>query len=150
MPELYETVPVEASPPVHGPMLALEQALAIAQARDTWDVHDDLCDCVYQRIGYWFNPYIGETTEIRLCCVWAELEKQYPQHFRHTKQEPAEWDGEADMPKSVFHRQLANHLGVSISKARSFNMEPPKGRPIAEKPKLLLPWSGEWLEVELG
>ena len=25
-----------------------------------WEYHDDLCDCTYQRIGFWTNPYIGE------------------------------------------------------------------------------------------
>ena len=131
-------------------MIALEQALAIINAQDTWNVNDDLCDCVYQRIGYWNNPYIGETLEIRLCCVWAEFEKQWPQFFRRTQIEPAAWDGETDMPRSIHNRQLAALHGLSVSQARDLNLEVPKGKPREPRPIFLLPWSGEWLAVELG
>lgn len=131
-------------------MQALEQAIEIIQAQETWSVQDDLCDCVYQRIGYWFNPYIGETLETRLCCVWAKFEAQWPELFHRSKQEPAVWNGETTMPKSIWHRQLSAHLGVSVSEARSFNMEPPKGQPHVEKPAFYLPWSGDYIEVRLG
>lgn len=131
-------------------MLALEQALEIIQAQETWNVNDDLCDCTYQRIGYWNNPYIGETLEVRLCCVWAELEKQWPQFFRRTQIEPAKWNGEADMPRSIYHRQLAKLNGMSVSEAREMGLDPPQGRPRQPKPLFYLPWSGEYLEVTLG
>jgi len=131
-------------------MLALEEALAIADAQEVWDVQDDLCECVYQRIGYWFNPYIGETLETRLCCVWAKFEQQWPELFRRTKQEPAEWNGESQMPKAIWHRQLANHLGVSVAEARTLGLVPPSGKPRVEKPRIFLPWSGEYMEVVLG
>lgn len=131
-------------------MLVLEEAIQIIAAQETWDVQDDLCDCTYQRIGYWNNPYIGETYEIRLCCVWAEFEKQYPQFFKRTQIEPAEWNGETDMPKSIYHRQLAKLHDISVSDARLIASEPPKGRPRAEKPVIYLPWGGEFMEVVLG
>lgn len=131
-------------------MIALEEALAIVNAREAWHVNDDLCDCLNQRTFNIFNPYHGVTEEIRLCCLFAELREMFPQHFRTTTQEPAEWNGEADMPASIWHRQLANHLGVSVGEARSLGIEPPKGKPLAEKPTLFLPWSGDWLPVALG
>lgn len=131
-------------------MLALEEAIAIIQAQEAWSVEDDLCDCTYQRIGYWNNPYIGETYEIRLCCVWAEFEKQWPQFFKRTQIEPAQWNGEFDMPKAIYHRQLAKLHGISVSEAREIATEAPKGRPKAEKPIVWLPWSGEYMEVRLG
>ena len=132
-------------------MLALEQAIEIIQAQETWDVNDDLCDCTYQRIGYWNNPYIGETMEVRLCCVWAEIEKQYPQFFRRRQIEPAEWNGEADMPRSIYHRQISKLFGVSVSDARDMaaGLEPPKGQPKQEPRILWLPYQGDWLPLEL-
>ena len=133
-------------------MLALEQALAIINAQETWDVNDDLCDCVYQRVGYWNNPYVGETLEVRLCCVWAEFEKQWPQFFRRTQMEPAEWNGEADMPKSLFVRQIAHSEGIPVSEARSIvesGLPIPKGIERKPKPQFYLPWSGEYLLVTL-
>lgn len=131
-------------------MIALEEALAIVNAQETWHVNDDRCDCTYQRMGYWNNPYIGETYEIRLCCLYAEFEKQYPQFFKRTQIEPAEWNGEADMPRSIYHRQLSKLHGMTVSEARAMAGEAPKGRPKAEKPVVWLPWSGDYLPVELG
>lgn len=131
-------------------MLALEQAIEIIQAQETWDVNDDLCDCTYQRAGYWNNPYIGETYEVRLCCLFAEFEKQWPQFFKRTQIEPAEWNGEADMPASIYHRQLSKAFGVSVSEARLMANEPPKGKPHQSKPTFYLPWGGEYMEVRLG
>jgi len=131
-------------------MLALEQAIAIANAQEVWDVNDDLCDCANQRISYHFNPYHGVTEESRICCIQAELRKMWPQFFRTTRQEPAEWNGESDMPRSIWHRQLASELGMSVSEARAMGLEPPKGKPRLGKPSFYLPWSGDWLEVKLG
>ncbi len=131
-------------------MLVLEQAQAIAAQQEVWNIQDDLCDCVFQRIGYWFNPYLGETLETRICCLYAEWEKQYPHLFRRTQAEPAEWNGESDMPRSLWHRQLSNHLGVPVSEARDLNLAPPKGKPFAEKVKFYLPvGSDEYAEFVL-
>lgn len=130
-------------------MLALEQARAIIAAQETWDVNDDLCDCTYQRIGYWNNPYIGETYEIRLCCVWAEFEKQYPQFFKRTQIDPAEWDGEVDMPRSIYHRQLSKSLGIPVADARLVAEEAPKGKPKAQPVPFVLLVGGRELEIDL-
>lgn len=133
-------------------MLALEQAIRIIEAQDTWDVHDDACDCTYQRIGYWNNPYIGETLEVRLCCVWAEFERQYPQFFRRTQIEPATWDGEADMPRSIWHRQLAKANGVGISEAREFaaGQDAPRGTARPEPVTFILLVGGSEVTVNLA
>ncbi len=132
-------------------MIALEEALQIIAEKEEWNVNDDLCDCPNQRTFGIFNPYHGVKEEIRLCCLFAELRQMWPQHFRTTVQEPAEWAGETDMPASIWHRQLANHLGVSVSDARALGMDPPKGKPIPEKARLYLPTGdGEYAEFVLG
>ena len=131
-------------------MLAFEQALKILQTRETWSNEDDLCDCVYQRSGYWNNPYIGETYEVRICCLYAEFEKTWPQYFKRTQIEPAQWNGESDMPKAIWHRQLSAELGMPIGQVRDMGLEPPKGSPLKQKPVFFLPVAGEYLEVRLG
>lgn len=110
-------------------MLALEQAIQIVNAQQTWDVNDDACDCTHQRVGYWYNPYHGEVLETRLCCVWAELEKQYPQFFRRTYVEPVEWNAlDTDMPRSIWYRQLAALTGKPLAEIRAeyAEQEPPQ------------------------
>jgi hypothetical protein len=135
-------------------MIALEQALAIVEAqefgRQSWNVNDDLCDCVYQRTCSWYNPYIGETYEVRICCLYAEFEKQWPHLFRRLQTEPAEWNGETDMPRSIYHRQLAALEGISLEGARSIAGEAPKGKPRSPKPLFWLPMGSEYFEVILG
>ena len=143
---------------------AIVEALAISQLPDIqWKMHDDLCDCTYQRIGMWTNPYLAETLEVRMCCIWNELYKQYPDFVRTIPAfydynngtwvtEPLEWNGEDDMPQALWHRQLARKYGVAINEARTMDIPAPRGKPIKHKAKpiFLLPWSGEWLTVELG
>lgn len=129
-------------------MLALEEALAIVDAKEAWNVNDDLCDCPNQRTFAISNPYHGVTEEVRLCCLFAELRRHWPEHFRTTVQEPAEWNGETDMPKSLWHRQLATELGMTVSQARSMGLEPPKGRPKAAPLQLWLRDCGEWALME--
>lgn len=137
-------------------MLALEQALAIVESqeleRQSWNVNDDLCDCVYQRTCSWYNPYIGETYEVRICCLYAEFEKAWPQFFRRFKSEPAAWNGESDMPKSIFVRQLANIEDCSVAEARDIasQYKVPTGKPRTPKPTLWLntPWG--YTEMVLG
>lgn len=133
-------------------MLALEQALQIIQSQDTWDVNDDLCDCTYQRVGYWNNPYIGETLEVRLCCVWAEFERQWPQFFRRAQIEPAMWNGETDMPRSLWHRQLAKANGVSVSDARELaaGQDAPRGQARPEPVPFILLIGGSEVTVNLA
>lgn len=137
-------------------MLALQQALEILEAnttRESWDHQDDLCDCVFQRIGYWMNPYIGETLEVRWCCVWKELFALIPEiasFIRTTKHEPAEWNGETEMPRAIHVRQVANDQGVSVAEARELDLPLPAGRPILPKPQIWMPWSGEYVLASLG
>jgi hypothetical protein len=128
--------------------LAVEQARSLPGVTQEWSVEDDLCDCTYQRIGYWFNPYIGVTEEVRLCCVWAKFREQWPEFFRTTRDEPRNWNGEAPMPPAIWHRHLASKYGISLSEARSQGTAPPSGT--KARPVILLQWSGEWIEVRLG
>jgi hypothetical protein len=141
---------------------AILEAISIANLPDIeWQHGDDLCDCTFQRIGMHKNPYLAETLEIRLCCIWAELGKQYPQFFRQFPgylddntgewiTDPWEWNGETDMPTALWHRQLAKTENVSLSEAREMRLPAPKGKPRMPKPVLLLKWGNEWIPVELG
>lgn len=141
---------------------AVVQALSIGMLPDVqWKPQDDLCDCTYQRIGMWTNPYLAETLEVRMCCIWAKLYEQYPEYVRTIPAfwdynqegwvtEPAEWNGEEDMPSAIWHRQVARKFGISVSEARALNLPTPKGRPIEAKPVLFLPWAGDWIPAELG
>ena len=120
---------------------ALIEALAIAGLPDVqWQHDDDLCDCVFQRIGMWKNPYLATQHEIRLCCVWAELGKQYPDFVRtipgyfneNTKEwetEPYAWNGEADMPKAIWYRSLARQQGRTVGDIRAEYAEKDELRP---------------------
>lgn len=132
--------------------LADRQAADIVAAldvlpEDIWDTNDDACDCTFQRIGFWTNPYMGETLEVRMCCIWAELYKLFPQHVRTTKAwqhggewQPDVWDwnGEDDMPRSIWYRHLARKEGISVAEAREryAHLDPPKGIP---RPRVVLP-----------
>lgn len=94
-----------------------------------WISGDDLCNCTFQRIGDWTNPYLGQTLRVRMCCIWAEIYKQYPQFVqeipafydqnRHVWDEAHAWDSEEmDMPIALWHRQLARRTGKSIDEIR--------------------------------
>ena len=95
-----------------------------------WLQGDDACDCAIQRVGEWTNPYIARTFRVRLCCLYQELAKQYPQFFqevpafydanRHSwRKEPAEWDSdEMDMPVYLWYRQLAALSGKPLADVR--------------------------------
>lgn len=103
---------------------------------------DDACDCSFQRVGMWTNPYIAETLEVRMCCIWAELYKLFPQHVRATpayldanadawNPEPRAWDGEDDMPRGLWYRQLSRQTGIPLQDVRQLfgAKEPPAGTP---------------------
>ena len=106
-----------------------------------WLHGDDACDCTFQRIGLWKNPYLGETLEVRMCCIWAELYKLFPQFVRVT---PAyltgddewdtairEWDGEHAMPRALWYRQRSRVEGASLPEIRAkyAGLTPPEGTP---------------------
>lgn len=97
-----------------------------------WDHEDDLCDCTFQRIGWWTNPYIGKTLEVRWCCTWKKLMEMFPELHPFIREipafdnynqgryefEPHEWDGDSDMPRSIWYRQLATQEGLSLPEVR--------------------------------
>lgn len=107
-----------------------------------WVHGDDLCDCTFQRIGEWTNPYLGATQRIRLCCLFAKFAEQWPDLFQQIpayyddnsqafKAGTADWDGEDDMPRAIWHRQIAQRTGKTLAQIREeyADQEPPKGTP---------------------
>lgn len=114
----------------------LAQAAAVMAAMSAdggpdmeWLHGDDLCDCTFQRIGWWTNPYLAETLLVRVCCIWAELYKQFPQFVQtiHAYNDPnsgtyittpQEWDADHEMPRHLWHRQLARKAGKSLADIR--------------------------------
>ena len=106
----------------------------------TWTHGDDLCDCTFQRIGDWANPYIARTRRVRVCCLEnrmlegnEDLVQDIPGYFNENtgefESEPWVWDGEDDMPEHLFMRQTAIIQGLSLDETRvKFEgVEPPKG-----------------------
>lgn len=117
---------------------------------ETWDTHDDKCDCMYPRIGFWTNPYLAETLEVRMCCIWKELYQLFPGHVRNTAafydynrdewvKDPMEWNADYDMPKAMWYRQMARKEGISVSEAREMYADldylRPKGIPRPPEPE---------------
>ena len=108
-----------------------------------WDNIDDNCDCTYQRIGWWTNPYIGKTLELRLCCMWKVLIEKNPEmqaffreipafHNYNTdtyETEPHDWNGEDDMPRAIWYRQIASRTGRDLEQIRHDydHLQPPRG-----------------------
>ena len=143
---------------------ALIEAMSIGSLPDVeWKQGDDLCDCTYQRLGSWTNPYIGETLEVRWCCIWAELGKQFPEFVRtvpasydHNQErwitQTRAWDGEAEMPKAIWYRHLARKLDRPLSEIRAEYSQKdhlrPKGR--GESVPLWVELSGEWRCINLA
>jgi len=117
-------------------------AMAIGAFPETVWLHgDDACDCTFQRIGLWKNPYLGETLQVRMCCIWGELYRLFPQFVKET---PAyldgenewligqrAWDGEGEMPRALWHRQLARRYGRPLPEIRAefADAKPPAGVP---------------------
>ena len=143
---------------------AILQALSIGSLPGMeWSNQDDLCDCTYQRVGMWKNPYLAETLEIRLCCVWAKLAEQYPDavrtipgYFDPNRQEwitePWTWDGEAEMPKAIWYRHLARKLDRPLAEIRAEYADKdhlrPKGR--GQSKPLWVEIRGEWRCINLA
>lgn len=139
---------------------AVIEAISIGNLPDLqWKHDDDLCDCTYQRIGFWTNPYLAETQEIRLCCVWAKLGEMFPDFVRKVpaywneneqqwETEPWRWDGEEAMPKAIWYRHLARKLGVTVAEARAEYGEKDELRPKGcQRVPILLPYDGGWALV---
>ena len=111
-------------------MSSLDKALLLEMLPDEWLVGDDKCDCTFQRIGQWANPYIGKTLQVRLCCIWAEIAKEYPQFVQEfdcyldsNRVEPVmgpqPWNSEEmDMPLDIWYRQLAVQQGRPLREVR--------------------------------
>lgn len=131
-----------------------------------WDPNDDLCDCTFPRAGMWTNPYIARTLKVRLCCIWAELYKMFPQHVQeipafmdyrkddHTyDSKPWEWDGETEMPRYLWHRQLSVQTGLPLSMVRDMvkDEKPPQGqiRPVIEGVPFLIAGSSGRIKNEV-
>lgn len=121
---------------------AADVVAALGVLPETVWVHgDDACDCTFQRIGRWTNPYLGQTLEVRMCCIWDELYKLFPQHVRSTPayltgddewlEGTRAWDGETEMPRAIWYRQIARETGRSLAEVRSeyARMTPPAGTP---------------------
>ena len=118
-----------------------------------WVHGDDLCDCTFQILGDWANPYIGKTLRVRFCCIWAEIYKEYPEVVEEIDAyydentdayipAPMEWDADdCDMPRALWYRQIATKTGKSLPEVREEyrDQEPPKrlpggtGRPLMEE-----------------
>ena len=112
-----------------------------------WTHGEDLCDCTFQRIGEWTNPYLARTRRVRVCCLEdrmldgnEDLVQDIPGFFNGNtglfETEPWVWDGEDDMPQHLFMRQTAIIQGLSLDETRvKFEgVEPPKGTP---RPKVV-------------
>jgi|TARA_Y100001951_G_C11154951_1_gene191384 hypothetical protein len=108
-----------------------------------WEQDDDLCDCTFQRIGWWTNPYIARTMEIRLCCIWKVLIEQNPEIAALVREipafddyngnrwvsEPAAWNSkDHDMSRALWYRQLSVQQGKSLEQVRREydHLEPPR------------------------
>lgn len=122
--------------------MAMQAAEAISVLPGVnWLLGDDLCDCTFQRIYETTNPFIGSTLRMRLCCLWAELAKNYPElvqeipayfngNLRRWETEPADWDSEEmDMPLYLWYRQLARQTGKSLAEIRVAYAERSDERP---------------------
>lgn len=107
-------------------------ALSLGALPDVhWLLGDDRCDCTFQRIGEWTNPYLAQTLRVRLCCIWAGIYAQFPQFVqeipayydanRHVYvSEPAAWNSEEmDMPVYLWLRQEAAKSGRSLADVRA-------------------------------
>ena len=109
-------------------MSPLDLALPIPEVK--WRSGDDLCDCTFQRIGDWTNPYIARTLRVRLCCIWKKIYAQFPDFVEEISaywhpssdlyiSEQQEWDSEDEsMPRWLWHRQVAFRTGKTLAKVR--------------------------------
>ena len=130
-------------------LTVLETLLLTGQIPEIdWEHGDDLCDCTFQRIGYWTNPYLARTLKVRLCCAWKVLAEQNPEiaalmqeipayddyNGKRWVSEPAAWNSkEGDMPRALWHRQLSIQQDKPLEQVRREydHLEPPRERPVS-------------------
>lgn len=119
-------------------ILGFLSATAIPEVN--WQYGDDLCECTFQRIGMWTNPYIARTLKVRLCCLWAKLYAMFPECVQEIpafmdytdgdryEPKPQKWNGDTDMPRHLWHRQMAVELGIPLPNVRKLlaGKKPPK------------------------
>ena len=120
-----------------------------------WQNGDDLCDCTYQRLGWWTNPYLNKTIEVRYCCFYKKLGEMFPELAEFMRETEAfddytqtdntrpysdpyhwekglqPWNGETEMPRHLWYRQLAGQTGKDLDTIRREyeHLKPPPGRP---------------------
>jgi hypothetical protein len=122
----------------------LEQLFLLDQIPEIrWEHGDDLCDCTFQRIGYWTNPYLARTMEIRMCCWYKALVEIHPElgafireipafdnyNTNQWETEPYDWSSqEADMPAAIWYRHLSAKTGKPLSEIRKeyAHLNPPR------------------------
>lgn len=124
-----------------------------------WTNQDDLCDCMYQRVGFWTNPYLAETLEVRFCCFWERWHKEHPELVRITPAyrdqnakawvpDPQQWNGEFDMPAAIWYRQLAREQGRAVADIRAEYSqrldEKPRGKPRPVARRRQREWRWPW------
>ena len=131
-------MPASAAPIPGQDILAVLDGSVIPE--ENWQYGDDLCDCTFQRMGFWTHPSLGRTLKVRLCCIWAKLYAMFPECVQEIPAfmdynngdkympEPAVWDGDTDMPRHLWHRQVAVQMGLPVSVVRQLleGQEPPK------------------------
>jgi hypothetical protein len=130
---------------------ALEMLATVTIPEVRWVHGDDLCDCAFQRIGEWTNPYLARTLRVRMCCIWADLYEQYPEFVQEVpayydenrdlfETEPMDWNAEDwDMPRYLWYRQVAAQSGRPLAEVRERlqYLEPPKRVPEGTGIKIL-------------
>ncbi len=107
---------------------------------------DDQCNCTFQDVREWTNPYLGRTLRARMCCIYGELFRQFPQfvqdipaHYDAATHswvpDPQPWDSEdADMPEYLWHRHKAALTGKALAEVREEHAGAPHERPRAVAP----------------
>ena len=106
-----------------------------------WTHGDDLCDCTFQRIGEWTNPYLARTLRVRVCCIEAQLYAQFPQFVQEIpgyynenadqfEVKPQVWNADHPIPEHIWHRQLAVMEGITLEQARAIAEHIPAPPPV--------------------
>ena len=80
--------------------------------------HDDECDCLFQNVQEYSNPYYNKTLRFRYCCLLAEFRKQWPHLFEEIEgwwdSERKMWRNEALDPGEQL-KHMPGHLAEHVS-----------------------------------